>query len=46
MQDIVQRCVPTGQRQINQDTMKSIGFTIDTKVKDRAISRQGLNDVV
>ncbi len=38
--------VPTGQRQINQDTMKSIGFTTDTKVIDRAVSRQGLSGVV
>ena len=38
--------LPTGQRQINQDTMKSIGFTTDTKVIDRAVSRQGLSGVV
>ena len=38
--------VPTGQRQINEDTMKSIGFTTNTKVVDRAVSRQGLSGVV
>ena len=37
--------LPTGQRQINQDTMKSIGFTTQTKVIDRAVSRQGLSGV-
>jgi len=37
--------VPTGQRQINQDSIKSIGFTTDTKVIDRAVSRQGLTGV-
>ena len=31
--------VPTGQRQINQDTMKSIGFTTNTKIEDRAVNR-------
>ena len=38
--------VPTGQRQINQDTIKSIGFTTSTNVVDRAVSRQGLTGVV
>ena len=38
--------LPTGQRQINEDTMKSIGFTTNTKVIDRAVSRQGLSGVV
>ena len=38
--------VPTGQRQINEDTMKSIGFTTNTKVVDRAVSRQGLSGVI
>ena len=38
--------LPTGQRQINEDTMKSIGFTTNTKVVDRAVSRQGLSGVV
>ncbi|MCQ2820942.1 MAG: hypothetical protein MJ252_27100 [archaeon] len=38
--------VPTGQRQINEDTMKSIGFTTDTKVEDRAVTRQGLQGIV
>ncbi len=38
--------VPTGERQINEDTMKSIGFTTNTKVVDRAVSRQGLSGVV
>lgn len=38
--------VPTAQRQINQDTMKSIGFTTSTNVVDRAVSRQGLTGVV
>ena len=37
--------VPTGQRQINQDTMKSIGFTTNTKVEDRAVTRQGLQGI-
>ena len=38
--------VPTGQRQINEDTMKSIGFTTDTKIEDRAVTRQGLQGIV
>lgn len=38
--------VPTGQRQINQDTMKSIGFTTNTKIEDRAVTRQGLQGIV
>ena len=38
--------VPTGQRQLNQDTMKSIGFTTNTKIEDRAVTRQGLQGIV
>ena len=38
--------VPTGQRQINQDAIKSIGFTTNTKVVDRAVSRQGLTGAI
>ena len=38
--------VPTGQRQINEDAIKSIGFTTNTKVIDRAVSRQGLTGAV
>ena len=38
--------LPTGQRQINQDIIKSIGFTTSTNVVDRAVSRQGLTGVV
>ena len=38
--------VPTAQRQINEDAIKSIGFTTNTKVVDRAVSRQGLTGVV
>ena len=38
--------VPTGQRQINEDAIKSIGFTTNTKVIDRAVSRQGLTGVI
>ena len=35
----------TGQRAINEDTMKSIGFTTNTKIKDRAVTRQGLQGI-
>ena len=38
--------VPTGQRQINEDAIKSIGFTTNTKVVDRAVSRQGLTGAI
>ena len=38
--------VPTGQRQINEDAIKSIGFTTNTKVIDRAVSRQGLTGAI
>ena len=38
--------VPTGQRQINQDAIKSIGFTTNTRVVDRAVSRQGLTGAI
>ena len=38
--------VPTGQRQINQDAIKSIGFTTNTKVIYRAVSRQGLTGAI
>ncbi len=34
--------LPTGQRQINQDSLKSIGFTTNVKVEERAVTRQGL----
>ena len=37
---------PTGQRQINEDAIKSIGFTTNTKVIDRAVSRQGLTGAI
>ena len=35
----------TGQRAINEDTMKSIGFTTNTKIEDRAVTRQGLQGI-
>ena len=38
--------VPTGQRQINEDAIKSIGFTTNTKVIDRAVSHQGLTGAI
>ncbi len=38
--------IPTGQRQINEDAIKSIGFTTNTKVVDRAVSRQGLTGAI
>ena len=38
--------VPTAQRQINEDAIKSIGFTTNTNVIDRAVSRQGLTGAV
>lgn len=38
--------VPTGQRQINEEAIKSIGFTTNTKVIDRAVSRQGLTGAI
>ena len=38
--------VPTAQRQINEDSIKSIGFTTNTKVIDRAVSRQGLTGAI
>ena len=38
--------VPTAQRQINEDAIKSIGFTTNTKVIDRAVSRQGLTGAI
>jgi intraflagellar transport protein 74 len=38
--------LPTGQRQINEDAIKSIGFTTNTKVIDRAVSRQGLTGAI
>lgn len=38
--------VPTGQRQINEDSLKSIGFTTDTKIEDRAVTRQGLQGII
>lgn len=38
--------IPTSQRQINQDTMKSIGFTTNTKIEDRAVTRQGLAGII
>ena len=37
--------LPTGQRAINEDTMKSIGFTTNTKIEDRAVTRQGLQGI-
>ena len=37
--------LPTGQRAINEDTMKSIGFTTNTKIEDRAVTRQSLQGV-
>lgn len=37
--------LPTGQRAINEDTMKSIGFMTNTKIEDRAVTRQGLQGV-
>ena len=38
--------VPTAQRQINEESIKSIGFTTNTKVIDRAVSRQGLTGAI
>ena len=38
--------VPTAQRQINEDAIKSIGFTTNTNVIDRAVSRQGLTGAI
>lgn len=38
--------LPTSVRQINEDTMKSIGFNTQTKIQDRAVSRQGLQGIV
>ena len=38
--------VPTAQRQINEDAIKSIGFTTNTKVIDRAVSLQGLTGAI
>ena len=38
--------VPTAQHQINEDAIKSIGFTTNANVIDRAVSRQGLTGVV
>ena len=35
----------TGQRVINEDTMKSIGFSTNTKIEDRAVTRQGLKGI-
>lgn len=37
--------LPTGQCAINEDTMKSIGFTTNTKIEDRAVTRQGLQGI-
>jgi intraflagellar transport protein 74 len=37
--------VPTGQKQINQDSLKSIGFTTNVKVEERAVTRQGLEGI-
>jgi intraflagellar transport protein 74 len=34
--------LPTGQKQINADSLKSIGFTTNVKVEERAVTRQGL----
>lgn len=34
--------LPTGQRAINPDAIKSIGFTTNVKVEERAVTRQGL----
>jgi intraflagellar transport protein 74 len=34
--------LPTGQKQINQDSLKSIGFTTNVNVEERAVTRQGL----
>jgi intraflagellar transport protein 74 len=34
--------LPTGARQINQDALKTIGFTTNVKVEERAVTRQGL----
>jgi hypothetical protein len=34
--------LPTGQRPINPDAIKSIGFTTNVKVEERAVTRQGL----
>ena len=38
--------VPTAQRQINEDAIKSIGFTTNTKFIDRAVSLQGLTGAI
>ena len=38
--------VPTAQRQINEESIKSIGFTTNTKIIDRAVSRQGLTGAI
>ena len=38
--------VPTAQRQINEESIKSIGFTTNTKEIDRAVSRQGLTGAI
>ena len=38
--------VPTGQRQINEDAIKSIGFTTNTKVVDRSVLRQGFTRAI
>ena len=37
--------LPTGQKQINQDSLKSIGFTTNVKVEERAVTRQGLEGI-
>lgn len=37
--------LPTGQKQINQDSLKSIGFTTNVKVEERAVTRQGLKGI-
>lgn len=34
--------LPTGQRPINPDAIKSIGFTTNVRVEERAVTRQGL----
>ena len=37
--------LPTAQKQINADSLKSIGFTTNVKVEERAVTRQGLEGI-